>query len=382
MQRRYILVEKKGRVKKNNKSTKKKWFDILFYSMSAVIILVLLFIGLRQRGWLPLWIDNLPSSQISEISEEIRERRSGFNIINAHEHVQSEENIPMLRKAMEDCQVEKMVMLGTSDFTFFLDPEYGFTGYDENNETIVEISHEYPDVFAALVTMDPRDEEKLEKLKKYINAGAAGVKLYNGHGSFYDMFFNMPLDDPGMMEVYEYCEQGGIPILHHINTGRFLTEMEHVLQEFPDLVQVVPHFMLSSSNLSRLTRLMREYPQLYTDISFGHPDFLVAGFGRITNNHLAFREFMKNYQDRITYGTDLVVTTYKAKTRAYIDDVHLAYMDLLEEEEFTLPKSIYSMMTADARKNIDQDRVFRGLNLDDETLRMIYHDNAMKLFFQ
>jgi len=382
MQRRYILVEKKGRFKKNNKSTKKKWFDILFYSMSAVIILVLLFIGLRQRGWLPLWIDNLPSSKISEISEDVRERRSGFNIINAHEHVQSEENIPMLRKAMEDCQVEKMVMLGTSDFTFFLDPEYGFTGYDENNKTIVGISNKYPDVFAALVTMDPRDEEKLEKLKKYIDAGAAGVKLYNGHGSFYDMFFNMPLDDPGMMEVYEYCEQEGIPILHHINTGRFLTEMEHVLQEFPDLVQVVPHFMLSSGNLSRLTRLMNEYPQLYTDISFGHPDFLVAGFGRIANNHLAFREFMKNYQDRITYGTDLVVTTYKAKTRAYIDDVHLAYMDLLEKEEFTLPKSIYSMMTADARKNIDQDRVFRGLNLDDETLRMIYHDNAMKLFFQ
>jgi len=158
--------------------------------------------------------------------------------------------------------------------------------------------------------------------------------------------------------------------------------MEHVLQEFPDLVQVVPHFMLSSGNLSRLIRLMREYPQLYTDISFGHPDFLVAGFGRISNNYLAFREFMKNYRDRITYGTDLVVTTYKAKTRAYIDDVHLAYMDLLEEDEFTLPKSIYSMMTADAKKNIDQDRVFRGLNLDDETLQMIYHDNAKKLFFQ
>ncbi|MFW6148950.1 MAG: amidohydrolase family protein [Atribacterota bacterium] len=376
------MVEKKERSRKKSKSTKKKWFDILFYTISALVILVLLFIGLRQRGWLPLWIDNLPSSQISEISEEVRERRSGFNIINAHEHVQSEENIPMLRKAMEDCQVEKMVMLGTSDFTFFLDPEYGFTGYDENNSTIVNISRENPDEFAALVTMDPRDEDKLEKLKMYMEEGAAGVKLYNGHGSFYDMFFNMPLDDPGMMEVYEYCEQEGIPILHHINTGRFLTEMEHVLQEFPELVQIVPHFMLSSGNLSRLTRLMREYPQLYTDISFGHPDFLVAGFGRIANNYLAFREFMKNYRDRITYGTDLVVTSYKAKTRAYIDDVHLAYMDLLEKDEFTLPTSIYRMMSSDARKNVDQERVYRGLALDDETLRMIYHDNAMKLFFQ
>ena len=59
---------------------------------------------------------------------------------------------------MEDCQVEKMVMLGTSEFTFFLDPEYGFTGYDENNETIVGISNKYPNFFAALVTMDFRDE--------------------------------------------------------------------------------------------------------------------------------------------------------------------------------------------------------------------------------
>jgi predicted TIM-barrel fold metal-dependent hydrolase len=377
------LVAKKEKNRKNSLSTKKKkLFDILFYSISAVVILVLLFVGLRQRGLLPLWIDNLPSKQIAEISEEVKERRARFHIINAHEHVQSEDNIPMLRNAMEDCQVEKMVILGTSDFTFYLDPDYGFTGYDENNETIVKISQEYPDEFAALVTMDPRDDDKLEKLKKYMEEGAAGVKLYNGHGSFYDLFFNSPIDEPDMMEVYEYCEKEGIPILHHINTGRFLEEMEHICQEYPDLIQIIPHFMLSSGNLSRLTRLMDTYPNLYTDISFGHPDFLVAGFGRISNNYLAFREFMKKYQDRITYGTDLVVTTYMAKTRAYINDVHLAYMDLLEKDEFTLPRSIYNMMSRDARERVDQDRVYRGLNLDDEALRMIYHDNAQKLFFQ
>ena len=377
------MVAKKEKNRKNSLSTKKKkLFDILFYSISAVVILVLLFVGLRQRGLLPLWIDNLPSKQIAEISEEVKERRARFHIINAHEHVQSEDNIPMLRNAMEDCQVEKMVILGTSDFTFYLDPDYGFTGYDENNETIVKISQEYPDEFAALVTMDPRDDDKLEKLKKYMEEGAAGVKLYNGHGSFYDLFFNSPIDEPDMMEVYEYCEKEGIPILHHINTGRFLEEMEHICQEYPDLIQIIPHFMLSSGNLSRLTRLMDTYPNLYTDISFGHPDFLVAGFGRISNNYLAFIEFMKKYQDRITYGTDLVVTTYMAKTRAYINDVHLAYMDLLEKDEFTLPRSIYNMMSRDARERVDQDRVYRGLNLDDEALRMIYHDNAQKLFFQ
>jgi len=374
------LAVKKEKVKKEGKN-KKKWFDILFYSISAVIIVVLLFIGLRQRGWLPLWIDNLPSSRVSEISQEVRERRDGFQIINAHEHVQSEENLPLLRKAMADCQVKKMVMLGTSDFTFFLDSDYGFSGYDKNNEFIVKISQEYPDEFAALITLDPRDDDKVDKLKKYWTDGAAGVKLYNGHGNFYDLYFNMPLDDPGMMEVYAYCERENIPILYHINTGRFIGQLEHILQEYPDLVILVPHFMLSSSNLSRLIHLMQEYPKLYTDISFGHPDFLVDGFKRISDNYIAFREFMVNYRDRITYGTDLVVTTYKAKNRAYIDDIHLAYMDLLEKDKFTLPAVIYNMMSRDGRKAADPDQIYRGLSLDNETLRMIYHDNAEKLFF-
>lgn len=191
----------------------------------------------------------------------------------------------------------------------------------------------------------------------------------------------MPLTDPGMMEVYAYCEKEHIPILYHINIGRFATEFEQILKEFPQLTIIAPHFMLSTNNLNRLVRFMQEYPQLYLDISFGHPDFLVSGFGRISNNYIAFRDFMVNYRDRITYGTDMVITTFKAKNRAYIDDVHLAYMDFLESDEFTLPRSIYDMMSRDARKNIDISRVYRGLNLDDETLRMIYHDNTEKLFF-
>jgi len=373
---------KKEKIFKKSNHYKKKFFDILFYTISVIVIIVLLFIGLRQRGLLPIsWIDNSPSNQIANISEAVKNRRDDFNIINAHEHVQSEKNISLIQKAMEDCQIKKMVLLGTSDFTFFLNPDYGFTGYEENNEFIIKLSQEYPNKFAALVTLDPSDENKMVKLKNYIKNGAAGVKLYNGHSSFYDLFFQMSLIDSGMTEIYAYCEQEHIPILYHINIGRFSTEFEHILQEFPQLTIIAPHFMLSTSNLTRLDYFMREYPQLYLDISFGHPDFLVAGFGRISNNYSAFHDFMVTYKDRITYGTDLVITTYRAKNRAFIDDVHLAYMDLLEKEDFTLSSSIYNMMSKDARNNVDTARVYRGLHLDDETLGMIYHDNAERLFF-
>lgn len=373
---------KKERLKKKKIPSKKKWFDLIFYTVSAIVIVILLFIGLRQRGLLPLWIDNQPSAQVGRLAEEVKVRRNNFNIINAHEHVQNEECLSLLRKAMGDCQVKKMVMLGTPDFTFFLKTEYGFTGYEENNDFIVKMSQNYPDEFAALVTLDPRDDRKTEKLKKYREEGIAGVKLYNGHGTFYDLFFKMSLVDEGMMEIYAFCEQEQLPILYHINAGRFLTDFEHILQEFPGLIIIAPHFMMSTNNLSRLDRFMREYPQLYLDISFGHPDFLVAGFSQISNYHKDFHDFVVRYRDRITYGTDLVVTTYKSKSRAYIDDVQLAYMDLLEKEEFKLPPSLYNMMSRGAAKNIDVNRIYHGLNLDEETLKMIYHDNAEKLFFR
>ena len=75
----------------------------------------------------------------------------------------------------------------------------------------MNIIKKYPDKFIALCTIDPRDEDKLEKLKKFIADRVRGLKLYNGHGYFYDNFFHLPLDDSEMMEVYQYCEEQGYP---------------------------------------------------------------------------------------------------------------------------------------------------------------------------
>ena len=89
---------------------------------------------------------------------------------------------------------------------------------------------------------------------------------------------------------------------------------------------------------------------------------------------------MKKYKNRILFGTDIVITSYRAKSRSYIDEVILSYYDMLEKEEFSLPDSIYKMMSKKARENTDPETVYRGLNLDDVTLKMIYHDNAERIF--
>jgi len=374
------MASKKNTPKEGKVIQKRKKSDLWFYIAISIILIVMGLWYLRQIGYLSLWIDNQPAPLIVEMESAIRERRSTFGIINAHEHIQSSRNVHLLLKVMEDCQIEKMVLLGTAKYTIYLNPKYGFSEYDENNEEIIKISNKYPEKFIALCTLNPLDEDKLEKIKKFIAAGAKGLKLYNGHGYFYDNFFKLPLDDPGMMEVYKYCEEQRIPILYHINSGRFLTQMETILKTFPDLVIIAPHFILTSSNLSLLIRLLDAYPNLYTDISFGHPDYQVAGFKRISKNIQVFREFIQKYRDRITFGTDIVITSYRAKSRSYIDEVTLSYFDLLEKEEFIIPNTVYKMMSKKARDKTDPNTIYMGLNLDDETLRMIYHDNIEKIF--
>ena len=91
------------RVKKIKKS------DLWFYIIIIILLVTMFLWYIRQMGYLPLWIDNQPSTLIAEIDPATRERRAAFKIINAHEHVQSFNNIPLLLKVMEDCQMEKMI---------------------------------------------------------------------------------------------------------------------------------------------------------------------------------------------------------------------------------------------------------------------------------
>ncbi len=104
-------VNKKSKTAINVKKSKKS--DLWFYIVIIVLLVAIFLWYIRQMGYLPLWIDNQPSTLIAEMDPATKERRADFKIINAHEHVQSLSNIPLLLKVMEDCQMEKMILLGT-----------------------------------------------------------------------------------------------------------------------------------------------------------------------------------------------------------------------------------------------------------------------------
>lgn len=285
-----------------------------------------------------------------------------LTIINAHEHFQSMESVPKFLEAMKRNNVVKTVIVGSPEATI-LTGRKGFTGEEKYNLEVLNIAKTYPDDFIAFPTVNPRDPAKLDKLKQYLQMGGRGLKLYSGHSMFHDL----PLDDPSVAAVYEFCEKEGLPILFHVNAGIYQKEFENVLRRYPKLKVICPHFCLSTIDTKRFGTLMDTYPNLYTDLSFGFLDFLKAGLLRISSEPEKIRGMVIRYQDRIFFGTDMVVTHASYKTADWMSQVTRAYRDLLEKDRYTF-FAIPNMS-------------LRGLRLDRPVLEKIYRKNFEKFFY-
>jgi predicted TIM-barrel fold metal-dependent hydrolase len=306
--------------------------------------------------------DTLPAN--ATLIRAIAERR----IVNAHEHIQSGHEVGKLRAVMDKLGVRKTLLFGTSWFTITLNPRHGFTRYDENNAAIVAISAAEPERFEAWPTLDPRDPEKLAKIQRLVGQGAKGVKLYLGHG-YVDkqtnsyLFHTTAMDDPAMLPFYAWCQENFVPIMYHVNPYKpgFAEEFIAVLTGFPDLKVIAPHFILSSIKSTRLREFLDTFPNLYSDVSFGHDDFLSAGLERVSRKPAKFKRLFRDYPDRFMFGTDLVVTDHPRKSAAWMGERYRAYLNMLAAESYEVD------FLAGQR--------LRGLALSGEALERILYRN-------
>jgi len=281
----------------------------------------------------------------SETSLEALARiQAEHKIINVHEHVEDEKQVPNLLKCMDELGMARTILVGSSWFTITLNDKVGFTRYDENNENILNIALKYPKHFEAWPTIDPMDPDKLTKIKQLLARGAVGVKMYTGHGYVRRdtgdyMFHTQAMDDPAMYPFYEYCEDNYVPLCWHVNPFKpgFAQELIEVLTAFPDMKVNCPHYILSSINDARLREFLSTFPNVYTDISFGHDDFLTDGLERISKNTAKFRDLFSTYPDRFIFGTDLVMTNIPSKTVEFFETRTQAYYDMLTKDKYTTP---------------------------------------------
>jgi len=138
----------------------------------------------------------------------------------------------------------------------------------------------------------------------------------------------MAFDDPKMMNLYRAAESVGLPLLFDMNSspkcsyGLFdepgLVRLRRALEAYPDLVFIghgpgfwaefgtlrapedrygYPKYPIDAEGM--IPKLMREYPNLYVDLS--------AGSGLIAiNRDLDYtQKFFEEFSDRILFGTDI-----------------------------------------------------------------------------
>ncbi len=302
-----------------------------------------------------------------------------FKVVNAHDHLMGRKYLGKYLKAAKEIGIVSTVFVASSEYTLMGAGHDPTKGNDENTEEILAAAREHPGQIIPFCTIHPGDPEKLDRLKRYVAEGARGLKLYSGHGNFYDR----PLDVPDMMPVYAYCQETGLPICWHVNMLKYAAEFERVLKQFPKMKVIVPHFGVTffhprSTEFAEFDRFMATYPCLYTDTSFGTRSILVDGLEAVSRAPEPFRDFIHKYSDRVLYGTDMVITGNREKTEKWIADVLRACREVLEKDTYTF--AMGAKGSPHARKDsTNVNGTFRGLALDDDTLRKIYETNIVKL---
>ena len=285
-------------------------------------------------------------------------------VVNVHESVQSVAEVVKLQNVMAGLGLTHTVLHAIPDDLIDFAGEEAelpnLSEVDENNRALQQVIAAYPEQFSYFCSIDPANPDRLTLLSDCLNSGALGVKLYNG----YSYAHALAIDDSRLNEFYSVLASGGALLMLPVNTTNYESELRNLLTLNPELEVICSHFCLSSKALGRLTALMNEFPNLYIDTSFGSIDFVKDGFKTISENREDFQAFFDVYQDRILFGTDIVLTSYEDESLDWLTGLYADYLALLREGEFE--SSVLGLTV-------------QGLDLPESILRKVFYKNWMAL---
>ena len=321
-------------------------------------------------------------AQVAELRRNISEGKAAVaypGMINAHEHLYKLRDLERYLPAARGTGIAATVVVASPMFTLEGKGEKGEPGMSSNFEVLLEAEKKFPGEIIPFCTIDPKDTDKLERLKKHVAAGAKGVKIYNGHSNFYAD--QGPIDDTSMDVVWSYLEDTQLPINWHVNLAKFMGEFEKVMARHPKLNVMVPHYGVAfwkpeASTLTRLMDLMRKHKNVYVDTSLGTREILLNGMSAMEPARDKFRAFFDEFQDQIVWGTDSVITGNVEKTPGWYNKVIWATRDHLEKDVFTTELAAgYSKYFEKGR---DGEGRYQGLNLAPAIVRKVYVDNPRR----
>ncbi len=224
------------------------------------------------------------------------------------------------------------------------------------------------------------------RMNEFYARGSRLIKFHNAPGTQKRMGMN--LDHPEMRKIIQYAYELGYHFMSHVGDPKAwfgpgkkydpkdghksyqqqFEMLDRMLEKYPDRVHLGAHIGGSMEDLDRLQRRLDRFPHYIVDSSA--TKWIVRGIAEQPVDRV--REFFIRNQDRILFGSDLVVG------EKYDYDHYASRYWVHQKQWETDYRGESPIEDPDAANGIPQ---LHGLNLPVEVLEKMYRTNAEKWLF-
>lgn len=246
-------------------------------------------------------------------------------------------------------------------------------GYEKHMKALLREGRKHPGRVIPFCSVDDRDPRAASIFEDCLRDGGKGLKLMSGHPDFY----SAPLNSENMKSLFDVAREHDVPVMIHVSVYRLPSadrEFKSLLDEFPGVRVINAHYcsaIYGGVHLELCSAYLDRYPNVYADLSMGGglPRLMRTMQNEAARNEI--RDFILKYQDRLLFGTDIILF-FKGNTTnsRWIEKRLRCDLDLLERAEFR----------CGAIKEISGDETFPGLKLPKKVLRKIYEENPRRFF--
>jgi predicted TIM-barrel fold metal-dependent hydrolase len=194
--------------------------------------------------------------------------------------------------------------------------------YYYTTEQVLEACRQHPDRLIPFCCVDPRHRypesfDPRPVIQEYAERGCRG---------FGEVLAGVPIDHPGLQQIYAACGEFGLPVLFHsdhliCSDEAGAPRLERMLQTYPDTIfighstrfwaEISQNADLDPVRLANYPsgpvtptgptdRLLGQYPNLFGDLSAR------SGYTALTRDPDFGQDFLERHQDKLLFGTDVL----------------------------------------------------------------------------
>lgn len=261
---------------------------------------------LQRSGMIGLGLGHSSSSFGQEPDAE--------ELVDVHQHVNySGRTNDELIKHQERMGIAKSVLLPAGSVTLgastHLGRSNGLAARIFGTAAAAKLAVKHPDKFVYFANEVPNVPEASKVIESWLKKGACGIG---------EQKFNIAIDSPEMIRIYELAREFKVPVLLHIQHDSYnhgFDRFYKVLEKFPT-VNFIGHAQTWWGNIdmnheqkvmypkTKVTkggltdRLLSDYPNVFGDLSAG------SGLNSMRRDLEHAADFLHRHQDKLMLGTD------------------------------------------------------------------------------